>query len=184
MKYWSKSALSIYRYLFTMSNTLDRIVLENSKSSNSALLQKYQSTQYQANKLIDLIDRKRKMVNLKVIVDNVVSRLKKEDRRIITLVYFDGVKSEKVAQIMGISLRTFFRKKANVLKEFSIILQALGYDEEFFELEYFCEKWFMSVYDNCVCSGCSAEDIMNKNLVKRMFNEITKINLNFNTYLY
>ena len=183
MKYWSKSTLSIYKYLSTMSETIDKIVLDSSKASNSTMLQKYQSTYYQTNKIIDYIDRKRKMVNLKVIVEDVVGRLNKTDRRIISLVYFDGVKSELIAELMGISLRTFFRKKANALKEFTLILQALGYDEDFFESEYFYEKWFMAVYDSCVLKGYDTEEDLDKYLVKRMFNEMSKINKSYNTYL-
>lgn len=183
MKYWSKSTLTIYKYLSTMSKSIDRIIEENTKSSNSVALQRYQTTQYQANKIIDLIDRKRKMVNLKVIAEDVVSRLKKSDRRIITLVFFDGIKSELVADMLGISLRTFFRRKANALNQFTIILEALGYDAEFFESEYFCERWFMSIYNNCVSKDYQSDTPLNKYLIKCMFNEISKVGAKFNLYL-
>ena len=183
MKYWSKSALAIYKYLLTMSNSIDRIIKDNSTNSNSVVLQRCQTTRYQANKIIDLIDRKRKIVNLKVIVDDVVCRLSKKDRRIITLVYYDGVKSELAAQLMGISLRTFFRRKVNAIRQFAMVMQAIGYDEEFFESEYFNEKWFMSIYDTCVTKEIGADDQLNKYLVKCMFNEISKVNIKFNTYL-
>ncbi len=166
-----------------MSNSIDRIIEENSKNSNSVALQRYQTTQYQAYKIIDLIDRKRKMVNLKVIAEDVVSRLKKSDRRIITLVFFDGIKSEVVAEIMGISLRTFFRKKSNALIQFTLILEALGYDNEFFESEYFNERWFMSIYNNCISKDYQSDDVLNKYLIKCMFSEISKIGVKFNTYL-
>ena len=183
MKYWSKSMLTIYKYLSTMSKSIDRVIEENSKNSNSVVLQRYQTTQYQASKIIDLIDRKRKMVNLKVIAEDVVSRLKKSDRRIITLVFFDGIKSEVVAEMMGISLRTFFRRKSNALKQFTLILEALGYDNEFFESEYFCENWFMSIYNTCVSKDYQTDDVLNKYLIKCMFNEISKVGVKFNTYL-
>ena len=183
MKYWSKSTLTIYKYLSTMSNSIDRIIEENSKCSNSVVLQRYQTTQYQANKIIDLIDRKRKMVNLKVIAEDVVSRLKKTDRRIITLVFFDGVKSEIVAEMMGISLRTFFRRKSNALNQFTLVLEALGYDAEFFESEYSYENWFMSIYNNCLSKDYQADEILNKALIKCMFNEISRVGVKFNTYL-
>ncbi len=166
-----------------MSRTIDKIISEISKSSNSTMLQKYQSTHYQTNRIIDLTDRKRKIVNLKVIVEEVISRLSKGDRRVLTLVYIDGVRSEDASNLLGVSLRTFFRKKVNALREFSLILQALGYDEEFFESEYFCEKWFMSVYDNCVSRDTYEEESLNRYLIKCMFGEISKVARSFNTYL-
>ena len=111
MKYWSKSSLSIYRYLEKMTNTLDKLILDLSKHSNNVSMIKNQTTYNQARKLIELLDRKRKMINLKVAVEDSLAGLNKIDRRILTLVFIDGAKSEMIAQILGVSLRTFFRKK-------------------------------------------------------------------------
>ena len=183
MKYWSKSALSIYKYLSSMTNSIDKIVLDMGKGSNSALSSQYHSTYYQASKIIELMDRKRKMINLKVAVEDAISKLDRINRRIITLVFLDGAKSELVAKLLGVSLRTFFRKKVNAIKQFASVLQEIGYDEEFFESEYFCEKWFMAVYDDCVCNGTESEDVLDKYLLKRMFGEVSKINMVYNTYL-
>jgi len=183
MKYWSKSSLSIYRYLAQMSNTIDKIVLDMGKSSNPALSDKNHSTYYQASKIIELMDRKRKMINLKVAVEGAISKLDKTNRRILTLVFWDGVKSEDVAGLLGVSIRTFFRKKLNALKCFTSVLQELGYDSEFFENEYFYEKWFMSVYDECVYRSSDGDELLDKFLIKRVFNEVSKLNLSYNTYL-
>ena len=49
MKYWSKSALSIYRYLETMSNSIDKVVLDTGKSSYSRDVAKFQTTNYQTS---------------------------------------------------------------------------------------------------------------------------------------
>ena len=59
MKYWSKSVLYVYKYLSTMTNTIDKLVLDMGKSSNSAMINNYQSTFSQANRIIELMDRKR-----------------------------------------------------------------------------------------------------------------------------
>ena len=184
MKYWSKSVLSVYRYLATMTNTIDKLVLNMGKSSNSALQNNYQSTFYQASKIIELMNRKRKMINLKVAVESAISKLRTTERRIITLVFVDGVTSELISQLLGMSIRTFFRKKNQALKEFSNMLQEIGFDEEFFESEYYSEKWFMAVYDDCVSKNAEGEEILDKYLVKRVLNEVSKINMAYNnTYI-
>ena len=166
-----------------MCDTIDRLVLNLGKSSNSALSQKANDTFYHASKIIELMDRKRKMINLKVAVEDAIGKLDKTNRRIVTLVFLDGVKSELTAQLLGVSIRTFFRKKLKALNEFTVVLQELGFDEEFFESEYFSEKWFMAVYDECVYKGCENEDPLDKYLIKRVFNEVSKINMSYNTYL-
>lgn len=165
-----------------MTNAIDKLVLDMGKGSNSAMVNNYQSTFSQANRIIELMDRKRKMINLKVAVESAISRLDTMDRRIMTLVYVDGVTSELISQLLGMSIRTFFRKKSQALKQFNIILQEIGFDEEFFESEYFGEKWFMAVYDDCVSKGVEGEDILDKYLVKRVFKEVSKVNITYNTY--
>lgn len=183
MKYWSRSALSIYKYLSTMVSTIDKIIMDIGKNSNSAMLQKFQSTYYQASKIIELMDRKRKMINLKVSVEEALNKLDKTNKRILTLVFIDGVKSELVAQILGISIRTFFRKKNSALNEFSTIFQSKGYDEEFFEREYLNENWFMLVYNVCLARSSSSEELMDKYLVKSVINEVSKISFAYNVYV-
>ena len=159
------------------------MILDIGKSSNNAMLQKYQSTYYQASKIIELIDRKRKMINLKVSVEETLNKLSKINKRILTLVFIDGVKSELVAQMMDMSLRTFFRKKKDAIKEFAMIFQSKGYDEEFFESEYYHESWFISVYNSCLAKSASAEELMDKYLVKTVFNEMSKFSLSYNVYV-
>jgi hypothetical protein len=42
----------------------------------------------------------------------------------------------------------------------------------------------MAVYDECVYKGCEDDDTMNKYLIKRVFSEVSKVNLAYNnTYL-
>lgn len=118
MKYWSKSALSIYKYLPTMVNTLDKIIMNTGKSSHNSILQKYQSTYCQASKIIELIDRKRKMINLKIAVEDTLNKLDRNSKRLLTLIFIDGAKSEVVAEMLGMSIRTFFRKKSRLLMNF------------------------------------------------------------------
>ena len=183
MKNWSKSALSIYKYLSTMAKSIDKTVLDLGKSSHITSLHRQHNTYNQAGNLIELVDRKRKMINLKIIIEEVLAKMEKEDRRIISLVYMDGVKSETIAKILGVSIRTFFRKKLIAIQNFTLIMAEIGYNEEFFENEYFSEKWLMAVYDETSIKSGVAEDHLDKYLIKRVFKEVSRINMAFNTYL-
>lgn len=182
MKYWSKSTLSIYRYLEKMVDSLDKLIMDISKHSNSGYLQKNNTTYSQTRKLIELIDRKRKMINLKVAVEDSLAGLGKIDRRILTLVFIDGVKSEQIAQLLGVSLRTFFRKKILALSKFNSQMIAKGFDLEFFVSEYAQEQWIMSVYDECVSKYNKDDESMDNSLVKRMLNDISKVNIKCGNY--
>lgn len=181
MKYWSKSALTIYRYLESMSNSIDKIVVNTGTTSYSSLLQKYQSTYYQAGKIIELVERKRKMINLKIAVEDSFAELDVMDKRILGLVFIDGIKSEKVSQLLNMSLRTFFRRKLVALANFSDKMVEAGFDDEFFISEYSKEKWFLSVYNECVQKNIN-EDSLNGNIVKRVFNEVGHVEMLSSAY--
>ena len=181
MKYWSRSTLSIYKYLLSMSNAIDKSISDTGKNSNSVTLQKYQTTYFQTNKILELMDRKRKIINIKVAVENALAKLSRNDRRILTLSYVDGVKCEMIANIMGVSLRTYFRRKNSALDKFATMLEAIGYDEEFFVSEYSCEKWFLAVYDDCLAKG-GENDNLDRYLVKRLFNEVSNVAKQFKIF--
>lgn len=175
MKYWSKSALSIYRYLEKMTNTIDKIVMDIGKNSNNQILQKNETTYGQASKIIEYLDRKRKMINLKVAVEDCLAKLNKTDRRILALTFIDGIKSELIAQFLGVSLRTFFRKKIEALIHFNTQMVASGFDLDFFRKEYSNEKWILAVYDECILKSASDEEIINASVVRRVMNEISQV---------
>ena len=177
MKYWSKSALSVYRYLEQMANTIDKIVLDSGKNSNHQNVQKYQTTLYQTGKMIELIDRKRKIINLKIAVEDSLQHLSKKDRRILVLVFIDGVKNDLVTELIEVSPRTFFRRKARALEKFSEQMEKYGYNLDFFEKDYVSEKWLQSVYQECVQKYNKEEERLDSNLVNRMIKEVSKYTL-------
>ena len=117
------------------------------------------------------------MINLKVSVEDALNRMDKEGKRIITLAYFDSCKSDQISEILGVSLRTYFRKKAMAFNKFTQIIKEIGYDESFFEMEYSQEKWFMAIYNDRVIKGITTEEVPDKRLVKEMFNELSKFNI-------
>ena len=177
MKYWSKSALSVYRYLEQMANTIDKVILDSGKNSNHLQIQKYQTTLYQTRKMIELMERKRKMINLKVAVEDALQRMTKKERRLLCLVFIDGVKHETVTELLGVSIRTFFRRKAKALEHFNEKMIECGYNINFFECEYSTEKWLLSVYEESVHKYNKDEENLDYYLVNRMIKEVSKIKL-------
>ena len=166
-----------------MTNTIDKLVMETGKTSYSYELQKYQTTYYQTNKIIELIERKRKMINLKVVVEQVLSKLSTNSRKILMLFYIDGVKTELIAKLLNISLRTFFRQKVKAIKDFSDNLEKLGFNIDFFNREYGNQRWFLSIYDDCVSKSNVYEYVPDGRLINRVINEVRKVNFAYNTYI-
>ncbi len=183
MKYWSKSALSIYRYLETMSNSIDKLVLDTGKSSYTRDITKFQTTNIQTGRMISLIDRKRKLVNLKVIIEEGLAGISRDSRRLLTLFYIDGITASLISQLLGISLRTFFRQKMKALIEFSDKLTSLGYGKDFFDEEYLGEAWFDVIYNEVLGESNEEEKVLEGVFVKNMLSDVGKIHTFCNTYI-
>ncbi len=165
-----------------MSETMDKLIMDIGKHSNSRSLQNNQTTYGQANQIIEFLDRKRKMINLKVAVENSLAKLNKTDKRILALVFIDGVTSELVAQFLGVSLRTFFRKKIEALNKFNNQMIANGFDLDFFNNEYSSEKWIVSIYNECLSKSFSDDETINNSLVRKVMNEISQVDFKKDYY--
>jgi hypothetical protein len=165
-----------------MSNALDKTINNSGKNSNNVTLQKYQTTYFQTSKLLELIDRRRKIINLKVAAESALAKLSRADRRLLVLSYVDGMKCETLAEMFGISLRTFFRRKSSALDHFAVMLETLGYDAEFYSNEYASEKWFLAVYDDCLTKGGESENL-DRYVIKRLFNEIANVPKFYKSYV-
>ncbi len=183
MKYYSRSALSIYRYLETMSKSLDKVVLDIGKGSGKVSCKNYQTTHLQTSKMIKLMDRKRKLVNLKVVVEECLAGIPEDSRRILSLFYMDGITANLISQLLGVSLRTFFRQKTKALDSFCFELDKRGYGKAFFEEEYSCEKWFSSVYADMLTKNLEEDDCPNGIIIRAMLGDIIKIRPFSNTYV-
>ena len=147
MKTWSKTILSIYKYLEALSNSIDDLVIK--KSINSAFYNngRFNNCYDCANKIMQLTDRKINLINIKVMVDDTFSKMPLKYRQLLALAYVDNVKSEKIAEIMHISLRTFFRKKNEALNSFSKNLVLQGYTPEKLESMFYGEHWLKNLYN-------------------------------------
>ena len=76
MRYWSKASITVYKYLGTMTKTIDKIIHNITKTSNSLISQKSHSTYSLASNLIELMDRKRKMIKRLILLGSKRNQLK------------------------------------------------------------------------------------------------------------
>lgn len=146
MKTWSKTILSVYKYLEALSNSIDNLVVK--KSINSAF---YNSGRYNtcydcANRIMQLTERKVNLINIKVIVDDTLQLMTTTHRQLLALCYMDNVKSEDIANMMHISLRTFFRKKNEALNSFAKNLLMQGFSKDKLEAMFCGEDWLNNLY--------------------------------------
>ena len=146
MKTWSKTILSVYKYLEALSNSIDNLVIK--KSINSAFYNngRYNSCYDCVNKIMQLTERKINLINVKVLVDDTLKLMSIGQRRLLALCYMDNAKSEDIANMMNISIRTFFRKKNEALNSFAKNLLMQGFTKEKLEKMFCGEAWLNNLY--------------------------------------
>ena len=166
---WSKTLLSTYSYLETIVGAIDKTVLNY--GINSAMST---DTEFVANKMIALMERKKFLINIKILIDNILKRIDDDVARILVLKYIDKIKAETASQILGISIRTFFRKIGMGLDQFSRQLQAFGYTPEKLYSVFKDEGWVMEINSSYSKKGQKEFDIESINFLGMALNSLKR----------
>ena len=143
-KAWAKTLLGIYRYLETICESIDDVV----KKTSLGGFGRVNDTKFSAEKLIELTEKKRNLINLKIIIENCLVKLPDSCIRILTLFYLDNVKAKNLSEMYQINIRTFFRRKSVALTKFTNALVGAGYNCIYFLNLLKNEKWILNMYEN------------------------------------
>lgn len=159
---WAKTLLEIYRYLETLCNSIDEIVKRTSLSGFGVSL----DTKFSAEKIIELTNKKKTLINLKVLVEDGLSKLNDADIKILTLFYIDGVTAKNLSSMYNINIRTFFRRKSIALTKLFEMFKQSGYTANRLSLELQNENWIMNIYKNNLhFLTCKKEPTINYNFI-------------------
>lgn len=134
-----------YRFLQNLATTIDEKVKQitlgsmvyNSKSTND--------TMSQFDMVIELNERKKNIINLKVVTEKCVSMLKQKELEVITLYYFDGLDVSDICDTLEISIRTFYRRKEMAIGRISEFLYK-NYRKNYFLDNFGKETWLVDLY--------------------------------------
>lgn len=142
---WCRTLLTSYRALNTFAKTLDDTMEKLALKGFNGYSSGY-STDMLYDKMLEIIDRKKGLVNIKVLVDNAMSKLSVKDYEILKLRYFDGIDVAQSAEMLALNGRTYFRKLNKALSSFMFNLKKMGYDVERIKSEYKKENFIVALY--------------------------------------
>ena len=174
-----KTLLCAYRHLEAITNAYEKLIKKIALNSIYSSISGPNNTFSVTNKMLDLLDKKEKYLNLKVICEKTILNLNDEDKKILCLIYFDNVNYTMCAKLLNISVRTFFRRKQTAIANFCFQLEKLGYDEKYFLKNYFDDQIFIEYYNLVESSGKkklkeNQVDALEDKLVFKMINRIEK----------
>ncbi|HKL94440.1 MAG TPA: sigma factor-like helix-turn-helix DNA-binding protein [Clostridia bacterium] len=97
--------------------------------------------------IIELNDEKRKICNLKVIVEGALEQLSPTHTELLRLRFFDKNTFQEIADITNVVIRTVFRRYDCAMEDFDNVLSIAGYNEEWLEAEYGSIAIFKTIKD-------------------------------------
>jgi hypothetical protein len=139
----AKILISAYRFIEKNCELINEFVYKH--AINFGPSPEYCSTYDVTNNIINLMERKNRLINLKLMIDEIVSNLNKNDKMIILAKMKFDVSIKTMCQMLEISsMRTAFRRIQSALEHFTIRANNSPYKEK---LEYLLdnEHWIIAL---------------------------------------
>lgn len=144
---WAKTLLTSYRFLDRIAGAIDRIIEKKALSTSSMLGSDIYTngTQNLADKIIELMERKVKLINIKVLTESALKKLKPLDAKLLIKKYIEKQAVESIYVELGMPRRTYFRKIGEAEAKFEANCAQMSFPSG--RLESYLEKegWIMEV---------------------------------------
>lgn len=175
LKEWGKTMITIQKYLGRVTKAIDSLVYKRAITSafvSSKNLTK-QSAYSVANNLIDLSERKVRLINLHTICVNALNGIDKASAKLLILKFIDGLPSSETAALLGLSDRTYYRKLNEAYDNLENWLKKNNFTEEYFTNNFKNEGWIMEVFYKNKESK-EKKDFINEEFFNGVINNLNK----------
>lgn len=139
----AKVLISAYRLIERNCDLINEFVYRH--AINFGPSPEYCSTYDVTNNIINLMERKNRLINLKLMIDEIVSGLNPDDKKIISAKMRFNLSIKSLCEVFEIpSMRTAFRRIQAALEHFTMRANSSEYKEK---LEYMLdnEQWIVSM---------------------------------------
>ena len=144
---WTQTILESYNYIGCLSRSIDKRVLTLGTQS-------YKTTNYGTfctldlmEAVIELIERKKKMLRLKMLVENTLRNLPVGTSKLLIRKYIDKLSLSDLALENNITINVLRRKLYKAINECYDYFCKLGYCTAYIEQEYLSEQWLVGIYE-------------------------------------
>ena len=146
----AQSILYSYRYLFRTCKMIDNMI--NNYATNFGVSFDNSDTETLSNKIIDLIQRKKYLINLKVYIDKVISLTDGVTQKVLVLMSQYNYDIKKVQKTFNVCERTAFRYMKRALEDFvSVANRVKGIDLDELSRN---DAWIFNLHKTYACSRC------------------------------
>ena len=144
---WAKTILSTYRYLERIAGAIDKMIEDRGLYSRDMSGANFSSNNIfnLAEKLIELSERKVKLINLKILTEKALETCGDNSAGLLIAKYIDGKRNLDIIEERGLSYRTYFRRLSDAEFRFEEALAHNGYDHKKLNEYLSSEKWILEV---------------------------------------
>lgn len=140
--YDSETIIKIYRLLEKKCNAIDKFI------NNHAYYFGYSSAEYASidvfNNIIELMARKNQLINLKIIVDNAISKLDDIDKKVLLIKMKYNISMSEFCGILELKERTAFRRIERAFANLTDALNSSKYQQKLEKIIQ-AEEWIMDI---------------------------------------
>ena len=148
MKLWIKTLLSIQSSLPEIIKSIDKIIEINASSLSfvNDIYNTERSTYAQVEKVIDLTERKNKLLNIYLISKNLMSCISEDDRLFLKRKYIFNWTADDLALEYQISIRTVFRRIEKLIEQIYERIRGKNWSVNFINLQVKDESWLLEKF--------------------------------------
>lgn len=167
---WSKTLLGVYNYLETIAGAIDKITLKTALNSFHFSKINYEKNNVLSisNRLIDLSERKVTLINLKIIIENALMSMKKNDALILIARYVNREKIGQIAEKQNVSNRTIFRKISIAEEKFYNAVVKQGFDGLRLKNMLKDEHWIINYYNDLASKKIGEDFVLSPSSLDRV----------------
>jgi len=132
---WIKALFTVYPSLPNIISVIDNIVMQRASSvvPYSQVYNGSVSTVREIEKVIDMSERKNKILNIVALIREVLSTLSTNDYEIVEMKFFRRMKTSSISSKLNIDERSVFRRIKKALERSTSVCLSSGYDSLFIE---------------------------------------------------
>lgn len=151
-KFWIKVLLASYPTIPEIIKSVDKIIeiQASTVSFSSDIFNGGKSIEGQVEKVIDLSERKKSLLNIYIMTKKLLKNLSHNDLDYIEKRFFFKWSTEEIAKHFGISSRTAYRKIERAIDEIFKISQTKNWSLRFIESQTAKEYWLKGRFNKLV----------------------------------
>lgn len=161
MKLWIKTLISVQTNLPEIIKSVDKIIEMNASSLSFAsdIYNAEKTTYAQVEKVIDLTERKNKLLNIYLISKNLCSCVAEDDRVFLKRKFVYNWTAEDLASEYYISIRTVFRRTEKIIDKIYELTKRKNWSINFINLQVKGENWLYEKFKRFAKDGMSSVNL-------------------------